>query len=212
LKQIRCMRVILLSLLLACAPPPEKPQLLAGPIQKSIGCSEGPEVTDALGEPVHLDDRDLTTVIVFLSRGAADETADFVRQLDEQLLNRPVQMVGIVDLRKYSVVRRIAQQRLKKSAEESRQKRRERRQKRGVDASDTFVGRWHVVGDFDGGLLARYGVSPEPQRPVAFVVGTCGARTGPLHQVAETLHAVNQAAARSARRDGSFRRRARAAR
>jgi hypothetical protein len=212
LKQIRSMRVTLLSLLFACAPPPTRPQLLAGPIQKSIGCAEGPEVTDALGQPVHLGDRELTTVVIFLSRGAADEAADFVRQLDEQLLNRPVQMVGIVDLHKYSVVRRLAQQRLKKSAEESRQKRRDRRKARGVDASDTFVGRWHVIGDFDGGLLARYGVSPEPSRPVAFVVGTCGGRVGPLHEVAETLRAVDQAAARSARRDASFRRRARAQR
>jgi hypothetical protein len=203
------MRVTMLLLYVAgCGPPPRA--LLAGPIQKS-GCAEGPEVTGALGESVRLGERNLTTIVVFLSRGGADEAADFIRQLDEQLLNRPVQMIGVVDLRHYNVVRRLAEERLKKSTAESRQKRRERRIERGLDASATFVDRWHVIGDFSGSLLERFGVSPEPPKPVAFVVGACGVRTGPFLELDATLRAVDHAAASSARRDASWSR-ARAAR
>ena len=191
------MRVTLLCLLCGCAPQHHS---LAGPIPKSAGCPEGPEVTDALGERVRLGEPELTTVVVFLSRGTADEAADFVRQLDEELLNRPVQMVGIVDLHRYSALRRLAEIRLKTSAKESRQKRRDRRVARGADASDLYVNRWHVVGDFDGGLLARFGVSPDSARPVAFVVGRCGKRSGPFSEVPATLRAVDHAAPKTARK------------
>jgi hypothetical protein len=199
-----------LLFLFACAPSSR--QLLAGPLPKSGACPEGPEVTDALGEPVRLGDHDLTTIVVFLSRGAGDEASDLVRRLDEQLLNRPVQMVGIVDLRKYRLVRRLADQRLKKSAAESREHRRERRVAHGVDASDTYVRRWHVIGDFDGKLLERFGVAPEPPRPVAFVISACDHRAGPFQELEATLRAVDHAASKRARSHGVVHKREHAAR
>src|SRR3954447_26240251 len=78
LERLLLMRVTLLALLAACAAPPHP--LLAGPPPKTAGCAEGPEVTDALGETVRLGDQQLTTVIIFLSRGAADEGTEFVRR------------------------------------------------------------------------------------------------------------------------------------
>jgi hypothetical protein len=198
----------LVPLWIACAtesiPRPEP-----SPIKRVAGrCPDAPEVIDALGEKVRLGtnpDR-LTTVVVLFSRSAAEDASDLIRQLDERLLNGPVQMVGVVDLRKYAhVFRSVAERQLKKSAAESRDRRRERRQKRGVDASPTFVDRWHVIGDFDGSLLLRFHVDPDPSVPVAYVVGSCGQVSGPFHDVEGTLRAVNHASSRSARRPADSR-------
>jgi hypothetical protein len=200
------MRLMLIGCaLVACAPRAPR---LGGEIKRVAGHCAVTEVTDALGEKVQLGNnpQSLTTVVVFISRSAADDAADLVRQLDERLLNGPVQMVGIVDLKKYGrVFRSIAERQLRKSAADSRERRRQRRQKRGVDASPTFVDRWHVIGDFDGSLLQRFHVDPEPSPPVTFVVGACGQVSGPFRGVDETVRAVNSASSRSARRPADSR-------
>jgi hypothetical protein len=205
------MRTLLaLSLFVGCANPSSSGRL-AGPIQKSGACSERRfDVKDSLGESVALgsNEEQLTTVVVLLSRGASDEASLFIRQIDERLLNAPVQIIGIVDLHRYGGVlaRSLAERSLKKAAADSREKRRKRREQQGVDASPTFVNRWHVIGDFAGKLLARFGVSPEPPEPVAFVVTPCGQIRGPFHDVNATLAAVGHPVpAKTARKPSSSR-------
>jgi hypothetical protein len=217
------MRTLLaLSLVLGCANSSSSSShgRLAGPIQKTGACSERRfDVKDSLGESVSLgsNEEQLTTVVVLLSRAASEEASQFIRQIDERLLNAPVQIVGIVDLHRYSgaLSRSLAERSLRRAANDSREKRRQRRQKQGVDASPTFVNRWHVIGDFAGKLLARFGVQPEPPEPVAFVVNSCGQVRGPFHDVNATLAAVGHGVpAKTARTSSSSRasRRASAAR
>src|SRR5437016_3890019 len=92
----------------------------AAPLQKSApACSDGLHLwlTDALGDPVVLGapDQRRVTIVVFMSRGAKEEAAGFLRTLDEKLLNGPVESLGVVDLRKYGgLTRDLAQWRLKR--------------------------------------------------------------------------------------------------
>jgi hypothetical protein len=133
-----------------------------------------------------------------MSRTAKDEAATFLRDLDEHLLNGPIESVGIVDVRDYGgITRGLVQRRLKKALEEGRDRRRERREQRGIDASPSYVNRWHLVGDFDGALASRFGVGPEPAHPVAFVVDRCGVVNGPLRDVGRVLTAVAHAVSSS---------------
>jgi hypothetical protein len=135
-----------------------------------------------------------TTVVIFMSRRSKDASSGFARSIDEKLLNGPVESVGIVDVRKYSgLMRRLAQSYLRKSAEESRSRRRDRRTAAGIDASAEFVNRWHLVGDFDGSLFARFGVDAEPDKPLAFVLSRDGSVRGPYRDVDALLRSVAEA-------------------
>ena len=202
------MRTLLaLCLFVGCAHPATR---LAGPIQKTGGCLERRfDVKDSLGESVALgaNEEQLTTVVVLLSRAASEDASQFIRQIDEHLLNAPVQIVGIVDLHRYGgLARSLAERSLRKAAAESREKRRKRREAQGVDSSPTFVNRWHVIGDFAGRLLGRFGVALDPKEPVAFVVTSCGQVRGPFHDVDATLAAVGHAVpAKTARTPSSSR-------
>lgn len=209
-------KLLLLAVLAGCVETaPQKHELVAGPIQKRAapGCSEGLHLalTDALGDRVRLGSPDQrhVTIVVFMSRGAKDEAAEFLRSLDERLLNQPVESVGVVDVRKYGgVMRPIAEHQLSKAAGDGRDKRRKRREERGLDASQEYVSRWHLIGDFDGKLLERFGVEPEPQHPLAFVVDRCGQVGGPLREVDAVVSAVDHAIGGSKSASGSKRLRA----
>ena len=131
------------------------------------------------------------TIVIFMSRRCSDASAAFARGVDEALLDQPVDSIGIVDVRRYGgMLRRLATSYLRKSAHEAQQHRRQRRVARGIDASPEVVGRWHLVGDFDGALFARFGVTAEPARPVAFVLGRSGAVHGPYGDVPSVVAAV----------------------
>jgi hypothetical protein len=143
----------------------------------------------------------LPTVIIFMSKSAKDASATFARTVDERLLDRPIESIGIVDVRRYSgVLRRLATSYLVRSAEEAKVRRRERRQARGVDASAQAVDRWHLVGDFDGSLFARFGVAAEPKQPLAFVVDPAGTLHGPFHEVDKVIAALAPDSAAQRRR------------
>ena len=132
------------------------------------------------------------TVIFFMSKRCKEASAAFAKAVDERLLDQPVESVGVVDVRRYSgFLRGMCTSYLKRSAEESRVKRRERRQARGVDASQTAVDRWHLIGDFDGSLFSRFGVESEPSQPLAFVVDAGGKLHGPFRDVDPVVAAVS---------------------
>jgi len=134
------------------------------------------------------------TVIFFMSKRCKEASAAFAKAVDERLLDQPVESVGVVDVRRYSgFLRGMCTSYLKRSAEESRVKRRERRQARGVDASQTAVDRWHLIGDFDGSLFERFGVGRDEKLPVAYVVDPKGKLHGPYRQAATVLSAVDRA-------------------
>jgi hypothetical protein len=204
-------RWVLVGLLFASCiqKPPPRPQI-AGPVQKRRArCQGGLRLTfnDALGEPVHLGapGQERVTVVVVMSRSAKNEDAEFLRELDEKLLNGPVDFVGIVDVRKYggAFVRGIAERKIKQGEKDARAGRRKRREDRGVDASEEYVNRWHLVGDFEGDLLTHFGIDEEPDRPVAFVLDRCG-RVGAAHyEVSGVLAAVAHAQPRRAARKGA---------
>lgn len=140
----------------------------------------------SLGQPSQL----RPTIVFFMSRRAQDESSSFARAIDEQLLDVPIEEVGVVDTHRYGgLLRGIAMRHLKSSANEALQHRRERRINKGVDASPERVNCWHLIGDFDGSLFALFGVEPEPAHPLAFVVDRSGTVAGPFRDVAGVLSA-----------------------
>jgi hypothetical protein len=143
--------------------------------------------------PVGAPEQQRTTIVIFMSRRCKDASNTFARVVDEKLLDGPVELVGIVDVHRYGgILKRVALSYMRKSAEEARVHRRQRRVARGVDASDRYVDRWHLIGDFDGALFARFGVAPEPAQPLAFVVDRSGAVHGPYRDVPSLLAAAAQ--------------------
>jgi hypothetical protein len=195
--------------LTGCAPAPRETRV-AGPIQPRRHAQAGPvaekktvelRTEDALGAPVRLGaGQERVTMVVLMSRESKDESAQLVRSFDEKLLNAPVESVGIVDMRKYGgIMRSIATSQLKKSASEARDRRRERREAKGVDASSTYVNRWHLVGDFDGELMKKFGVAANLDHPQAFVVDKDGGLHGPYRDLDGLMAAVDHAMASTGR-------------
>lgn len=141
------------------------------------------------------------TIFFFMSKRCKDASAAFAKAVDERLIDKPVEQVGVVDVRRYSgLLRSLCTSYLKRSTEESRVKRRERRQAKGVDASQAAVDRWHLVGDFDGSLFSRFGVEAEPKQPLAFVVDAAGTLHGPFRDVEPVVAAVSSPSATPAGR------------
>jgi hypothetical protein len=159
----------------------------AAPVQLSL--------VDVLGNQVQVAAAShMPTVLIFMSKSAQAASATFARQVDERLLDRSIESIGIVDVRRYGgILRRLATSYLKRSAEEAKVRRRERREARGVDASPAAVDRWHLVGDFDGSLFSRFGVAAEPSQPLAFVVDGAGERHGPFYDVDRVVAAATSA-------------------
>lgn len=153
-------------------------------------------ITDVLGNQVQLGAAPAPTVLIFMSRTARAASATFARAVDERLLDRPIESIGIVDVRRYAgLLRRLATSYLVRSAKEAKVTRRERREAHGVDASERAVDRWHLVGDFDGSLFARFGIAAEPKEPLAFVVDAAGALHGPFLEVDKVVAAVTAGSA-----------------
>ena len=154
-------------------------------------------VVDVLGARVDVAPQaHARTVLIFMSKRAKEASAAFARAVDERLIDRPIESIGVVDVRRYAgMLRGLATSYLRRSAEESKVKRRERREARGVDASPAAVDRWHLIGDFDGSLFARFGVEAEPKEPLAFVVDTGGALHGPFREVDRVVDAATAPAA-----------------
>lgn len=152
-------------------------------------------VADVLGERVDVAPHAHNpTVLIFMSRTAKDASSLFARTVDERLLDQPVELVGIVDVRRYGgIFRGLATSRMRRSEEEARVARRQRRLDHGVDASPAAVDRWHLVGDFDGALFRRFGVETEPAQPVAFVVDGAGELHGPFRDVDTVVAAATAA-------------------
>jgi hypothetical protein len=135
-------------------------------------------------------------VLIFMSKRAKDASAAFARDVDQRLLAVPVESIGIVDVRRYGgLLRKLATSYLKRAAEDARVTRRERRQARGVDASPAAVDRWHLIGDFDGTIFGRFGVAPDPEQPLAFVLDRGGDVHGPFRDVERVVAAVSTASA-----------------
>ena len=182
------------------------PRHYAGECQL-VGLANGRTVqlatTDVLGRPVQLGTpgQARPTVVFFVSRTSKDEASELMQTVDDQIMTRPIDTVAFVDVTRYAgILHKAASWQLRKSAEEARVKRRQRREERGVDASAEAVDRWHLVGDFSGTELARFGVAREPAHPIAFVVGCSGAVLGPFHDADSLLAAVTLASGvRSAR-------------
>jgi hypothetical protein len=180
---------------------------VAGRLPKHGHCGDGLhlKVTDALGKPVALGapDQERVTVVIFMSRSSKDEAAEFLGELDTKLLNDPVESLSVVDVRNFGgVMRGIASWQLKRAAADARDKRKQRRETGGLDASEEFIDRWHLVGDFDGKIMDKFGVAAEPQHPVAFVVDRCGV-VGEAHRdvgelMAEVDHVVASKTSRAA--------------
>jgi hypothetical protein len=163
----------------------------------SAGASAPPRVQlalrDVLGEAVALGAPEpaLPTIVFFMSKRSQDEAAALVRTVDEQTLDRAIELVGVVDVQRYGGFwRRLAQSRLERSARDARARRTERRVARGVDASAAAVNRWHLVGDFEGALFTQFGVEREPSHPVAFVIDRGGALRGPFRDAVALVAAV----------------------
>ena len=168
---------------------------LAAPITRAhAGSAVSLDLHDVLGERVALPAPARATVLFFMSRRAQDECNAFGRDIDEQLLDAPVESVAFVDVRRYGGwLRRLAESRMKKSALEAREHRRERRIEHGANASSDVVNRWHLVGDFDGALFSQFGVEGEPAHPLAFVLDRKGALRGPFREVRAVVEAVGDA-------------------
>jgi hypothetical protein len=149
-------------------------------------------VVDVLGAKVDVAPQaHARTVLIFMSKRAKEASAAFARAVDERLIDRPIESIGVVDVRRYAgMLRGLATSYLRRSAEESKVKRRERRVARGVDSSPAAVDRWHLVGDFDGSLFTRFGVEAEPKEPLAFVVDTGGELHGPFREVDRVVAAL----------------------
>jgi len=124
-----------------------------------------------------------------------EQSAAFARTIDEQLLNRPIEIVGVVDVRRYAgLTRPLALTYLRRSARDGREHRRARRVERGIDASPLVVNRWHLVGDFEGALFSQFGVERDPPAPIAWLVDRLGVRHGPYREVGPLLDEVMRAA------------------
>jgi hypothetical protein len=196
-------RVALVAVLwAACAQAP--PPATHVPIHRVAG-HEARRVsltlTDVLGGPVRLGHgQERVAVVVFISKQSRDESAELLRRLDERVLNRPVDSIGVVDVARYSgFTRGIAERRLRQSLVDGRAKRRERRLALGIDASAALVDRWHLIGDFNGAVLDAFGVEREPVHPIAFVVERSGAVRGPYRDLESVLGAIGTKAASRAR-------------
>jgi hypothetical protein len=153
-----------------------------------------------LDEPVALGppQQARTTILFFMSRRAREACSTFGGAVDERLLDVAVESVGIIDVRPYAGwMRPIATSRLRREAEAARERRRQRRIARGVDASAEVVNRWHLIGDFDGSLFARFGVQAEPERPLAFVLDREGRLRGPYDDVSTLVAVVAEATSHS---------------
>jgi len=156
---------------------------------------------DVLGRSVDAAAARGPTVFFLMSKRCKEASAAFATAVDERLVDKPVESVGIVDVRRYSgLLRGLCTSAMKRSVEESRNKRRERRQARGVDASAAAVDRWHLIADFDGSLFARFGVAGDPEQPLAFVVDAAGALHGPFRDVDRVVAAVSSPSAAPAGR------------
>jgi hypothetical protein len=149
---------------------------------------------DVLGEPVQLGPgQKRLAVVYFMSERAKDESARLARAVDEQLLNAPMDTIGIVDVRKYGgIFRSLASSRMRKAEWESRDHRRTLRLGLGIDASPEVVNRWHLLGDFDGKLFDRFSVEKNPARPVSFVLDKSGAVHGPYRDTNDLLSALSR--------------------
>jgi hypothetical protein len=159
----------------------------------SLAGAPSPSLQDVLGEAVPLGPpaQAHATILFFMNERLKNESAAFAREVDERLLDGPVETVSIVDVRRYGGwLKRLAMGQLRKSAAEARERRRQRRVTRGADASPSVVNRWHLVADFDGSLFRRFGVAPELVQPLAFVLDTAGKLRGPFHEAASVVRAV----------------------
>jgi hypothetical protein len=181
----------------ATAPPAEPAHGGKHPVARGHGGrTMRLSTTDVLGEPVKIGTRGQrhATVVFFMSKDSKEESAELGRLVDEKLVDRPVEQVAIVDMRKYGgMVRGMAESRLRKAAQDSRKDRRTRREAQHADASPEAVDRWHLIGDFDGSLFDRFGVGRNEELPVAFVVDRNGKLRGPYRQAATVLSAVDRA-------------------
>jgi hypothetical protein len=159
------------------------------------------QIVDVLGATVRIAvPAAAPTVLIFMSRRSQDASAALARAVDERLIDRPIESIGIVDVRRYAgMLRGLASSRLRRAAEQAKERRRERRQARGVDASAAAVDRWHLVGDFDGSLFARYAVAADLQQPLAFVVDCAGRLHGPFRDGDAVALAVEHGSTRPAR-------------
>src|SRR5262249_55258458 len=128
---------------------------------------------------------------IFTSRNSQEESTELGRGVDERLLGRPIQQVVIADVKRFGgITRPLANMRLESSAKEGLDRRRKRREQQHVDASPREVNRWHLIGDFDGWLLKKFGVPQALSHPRAFVVERSGEVHGPYGDVASVVGEV----------------------
>jgi hypothetical protein len=128
-------------------------------------------VEDVRGQPVRIGER--VTLVVLMSRAASEEAADLLRAIDERVRGREIEEIGIVDLRRYAGMHKIAERQLARRAEKLR--------------------RLRLVADFDGSLLARFEVYAEPKHPIAFVVDQRGRALGPYRDLGAVMGALAHA-------------------
>jgi hypothetical protein len=172
-------------------------KLVAGPLPSSQPRRTVQlDAEDVAGQPVMLGApaQPRVAVVFFLSRQSREESGDFIGSVDEKTLDTPIDQIAIVDLHKYSgiAIKPIAMRQMRKSMPASLASRRQRREARGVDASEEAVRRWHLIGDFDGSLFARFQVAADPMHPVAFVVDRSGELHGPYTDVTQVVSAVSK--------------------
>jgi hypothetical protein len=187
--------LIVCALAAGCATAPAKPKPAVSPFQPVAGHAVKVEARDALGEPVVLGPgQPRVAVVFFMSRRSKEEASDLMQGLDEQLLDAPIETVAVVDVQRYAgMMRRLATWQLERSARDARTKRKQRRETRGADASAERVGRWHLIGDFDGSWFTRFCTEPDPLHPSAFVVRPTGELDGPYLTLAPLVAAVRHA-------------------
>ena len=196
------MRLVALVLVVAaCAAPRPPGELVAGPIQKHPAPRARRvklSFNDALGEAVRLGGQERATVVFFISRESGDESKEFITKADEALIQVPVDMVGVVDVRRYHnrFMRSIVERKLRGSEKDGRAHRRQRREERHADLSHANA--WHLAGDFDGTVYNAFGVEPEPEHPIAYVVLPSGAVYGPYRELAPLVAAARRAVSGSA--------------
>jgi hypothetical protein len=179
----------------ATAPPPTKPKHAA-----AHKPAKRPRVRlatdDVLGRPVRVGPSQPgpVSVVYLMTRDSREESSELARDVDKQLLERPIEQVAIVDLHKLSSFSRgIARSQLRKAANESLEKRRQRREAQGVDASPRAVNRWHLIGDFDGRYFELFDVPRDLQHPLVFVVDRSGRVRGPYRDATRVEAAIRRA-------------------
>jgi hypothetical protein len=129
-------------------------------------------IDDVLGEHVHIGG-DGVSIVYLMSRAARDEAKALVRAVDERLAGRKVDAIGIVDLHRFGgMFKRMALSAMQRSQREAHTR------------------RWHLCGDFDGALFARFAVERDPAHPLAFVVDKHGEVRGPFASAEAVLGAV----------------------